>query len=219
MLKNCFLIFCLLFTSIANAQYFRVSGRILNNKLEPLSLVSIKVKGLVTGTVSRDDGTYELKLEEGKYELIYTMIGYKPNIITLTITRDYVQNIILEQEEKSLDEAIVRSRAKDRSVEIIKHVIRHKEKLLEAAGAYSATVYIKATQEDSLPVKQRKKNKPIDSTTRKSSDEMNKMSMAEIVLRYDRENKKEKEERTGVVKRGNPQSLFYLSVTEGDFNL
>jgi hypothetical protein len=45
------------------------------------------------------------------------------------------------------------------------------------------------------------------------------MSMAEISLRYDHENdSRVKEERTGVKKRGNPEALFYISLTEGDFN-
>ena len=45
------------------------------------------------------------------------------------------------------------------------------------------------------------------------------MGMAEIVLQLDHGSAKNiKEERTGVAKRGNSQSLFFLSTTEGDFN-
>jgi hypothetical protein len=45
------------------------------------------------------------------------------------------------------------------------------------------------------------------------------MAMAEIVLRLDRESERHiKEERTGITKKGNTESLFYLSTTQGDFN-
>jgi hypothetical protein len=37
----------------AQAQYFKISGKITNDKLEPLALVSIQVKGSVKGTISK----------------------------------------------------------------------------------------------------------------------------------------------------------------------
>jgi hypothetical protein len=220
MSRNYLLILLLLFSQVLSAQYFKVSGKITNNKLEPLALVTIQVKGLQTGTVSKEDGTYLLELEEGNYDLIVTMVGFKSRVINLIVSKNYVQNIILEDEEtKNLSEVIVKGRVKDRSDEIIRNVIRNKENILSAAGAYSCNVYIKATQEDSLPRKRKVKIPPPDSTLNQNTG-LQQMSMAEISLRYDHENDNRiKEERTGVVKRGNPEALFYLSLTEGNFNL
>jgi len=212
----------ILASSLLHAQYFTVSGKITDNKLEPLALVTIQVKDMQTGVVTKEDGTYELKLEEGKYDLIITMLGYKTQIITLTVTKDYTQNIILENEEmKNLSEVIVRGKSKDRSEEIIRNVIRNKENIMAAAGAYSCNVYIKAIQEDSSTKKKKKKIVLPDSLLKKDPDaDLQRMSMAEISLLYDHESgNRIREERAGVVKRGNPESLFYLSVTEGDFNL
>jgi hypothetical protein len=80
-------------------------------------------------------------------------------------------------------------------------------------------VYIKATQEDSVSLKRKIKNPQPDSILKKNAG-LQQMSMAEISLHYDHENDtRVKEERTGVVKRGNPEALFYLSLTEGNFNL
>ncbi|MEI9910673.1 MAG: hypothetical protein WDO71_13950 [Bacteroidota bacterium] len=56
---------------------------------------------------------------------------------------------------KNLSEVVVRGKSKDRSEEIIRHVIRNKENVLSAAGAYSCNVYIKAVQEDSLSKKEK----------------------------------------------------------------
>ena len=208
---NCILLVLLLFGfSFAQAQYFKISGKITNDKLEPLALVSIQVKGSVKGTISKEDGTYELHLEEGTYDLAFSMLGYKTLLINVVVTRDYVQNIILETDEaKNLSEVVVKGKMKDRSEEIIRNVIRGKDDILAAAGPYSCNVYIKATQEDSTQRKVKTKKKPVDTITANLNADLQRMSMAEISLRYDHENdSRVKEERTGVVKRGNPESTF-----------
>jgi len=205
----------------AQAQYFKISGKITNDKLEPLALVSIQIKGSVKGTISKEDGTYELRLEEGTYDLAFSMLGYKTLLINVVISRDYIQNIVLETDEaKNLSEVVVRGKMKDRSEEIIRNVIRGKDDILAAAGPYSCNVYIKATQEDSTHRKIKAKKKQVDTINSNFNSELQRMAMAEISLRYDHENdNRVKEERTGVEKRGNPETLFYLSLTEGNFNL
>jgi hypothetical protein len=224
--RCCCLLTALLFLcQLLPAQQFRLAGRITNNKLEPLALVSIKLKNSPYGTLSKEDGSYELRLDEGSYDLVISMIGFKPQVINVVMNKDFTQNIILEPEEaKNLGEVIVKGKSKDRSEEVIRNVIRHKDDLMNAAGAWSCNVYIKATQEDSSARKgkgKRIKNAVADSMRRIDPNaDLQRMAMAEISLHYDREDAARiKEERTGVVKRGNPESLFYLSLTEADFNL
>src|SRR6187200_2165460 len=148
----------------AQAQYFKISGKITNDKLEPLALVSIQVKGSVKGTISKEDGTYQLSLEEGTYDLAFSMLGYKTLLINVVVRKDYVQNVILETDEaKGLSEVVVRGKMKDRSEEILRNVIKHKDDILAAAGPYSCNVYIKATQEDSTQRKVKTKKKAVDS--------------------------------------------------------
>src|SRR6187401_2320247 len=220
-LRYCFLVVFLFGIYTAQAQYFKVSGKVTNDKLEPLALVSIQVKGSVKGTISKEDGSYELHLEEGTYDLAFSMLGYKTLLINVVINKDYVQNIILETDEaKNLSEVVVRGKMKDRSEEILRNVIKHKDDILAAAGPYSCNVYIRATQEDSTQRKVKTKKKAVDSIPVNLNADLQRMSMAEISLRYDHENdNRVKEERTGVVNRGNPETLFYLSLTEGNFNL
>lgn len=219
--RNCFIFLFLLTCSGSSAQFFKVHGKITNNKLEPLALASVQVKELQTGTVTREDGTYELKLEEGKYDLVISMMGFKSQLVTIVVDREAVHNFIMEAEEaQNLAEVTVRGKLRDRSEEYIRNVIRHKDELLAASGPYSCTVYIKAVQEDSSVKK--KKGKQVPDSLRKEDPnaDLQHMSMAEIVLKYDHENdNRVREERTAVKKRGEPESLFYLSMTEGDFNL
>ena len=218
----CLLLAFLLLCTVVHAQYFKISGRITNTKLEPLPLASIQVKDITIGTTSKEDGSYELKLEEGFYDLVVTMVGFKPQVIPIVVNKNLIQHFILESDDaKNLSEVVVRGRSRDRSEEIIRNVIRQKETLQEASSSYSCNVYIKAVQHDSIAQKQKKSKKPIaDTSVRRIDPEILKMSMAQVSLHYDHESDHRiKEEGTGIVKRGSPESLFYLSVTEADFNL
>ncbi|MBS1610444.1 MAG: carboxypeptidase-like regulatory domain-containing protein, partial [Bacteroidetes bacterium] len=211
-------LFLLISSSVVSAQTIKVSGKIINTRLEPLAFVTVQVKEIKRGTVTKEDGTYELMMDEGKYDLVISMIGYKSRVVTIIVGKsDLLQNIILEPDDsKDLSEVVVKGRIKDRSEEIIKNVIRNKGKIQAAAGAYSCKVYIKATQEDSMAFK--KKRKPVPDSLKANADLL-KMAMVEIYLKYDHEtDQRVKEERLGVTKRGNANRLFYLSTTEGNFD-
>ena len=209
-----------IFTNSSFAQY-RVHGRITNTRLEPLAFVSVQLKDSRLGTTTKEDGTYELMLDQGKQDLVISMIGYKSQVITIIVQKaEYVQNVILEEEEaKNMSEIVVKGRAKDRSEEIIRNVIRNKENILAAPGAYSCEVYIKAIQEDSSARKPKKGKQPDSSLLKNQNADLTRMAMAEVVLKLDRKSAQQiREERIGITKRGMVESLFFLSTTEGDFN-
>jgi hypothetical protein len=214
------LLFCvaILLHFTSKAQYFTISGIVTNNKLEPLGLVSVSIKNGIEGAITKEDGTYNLQLEEGRYELVFSMVGHKTQTLTMVVKANYKQNVIMETiEDDVMDAVIIKARLRDRSEEIIRNVVKNKDAIQKAAGAYSCQVYIKATQYDSTVRKNKRLKSPLPETDQQAFAGM---SMAEIFLNYDKDvNTQCKEERTGVSKRGNPESLFYLSVTEGDFNL
>lgn len=212
------LLLCLVFHS-AVSQPVVLSGIIRNSRLEPLPLVSVQVRETNIGTVSQADGRYSVTLEAGVYDIIFTMVGYRSQVIHLAISKATVQNIILETEEgKNLEEVTVRGKARDRSEEIVRQVIRNKENILAASGSFSCKAYIRAVQEDS--VRPKSGRQPIKKDSSATEAWLQRMSMMEIVVQYDHEQSgKVREERTGVVKRGNPEGLFFLTLTDGDFNL
>lgn len=184
--------------------------------MEPLAFASIEVKEVRTGTITKEDGTYELKLDEGKYDLVISMIGYKSQIVTVITGKTVIQrNIILEDDEsQGLSEVVIKGR--DISEEIIRNVIRHKNEVMAASGNYSCRIYIKAIQEDSS-IRNKRKNPVRDSID--ENEDLRKMAMAEVALNYDYASTTQtKEERTGVTKGRKADGLFYLSTTEGDFN-
>ena len=210
----------LLFPVCLFAQEYRVYGKITNTKLEPLALVSVEVKDTKIGTTTKNDGTFELLLDNGMYNLVITMIGYKPQLINIVVSKaPYVLNVIMEEDAgKNLAAVVVKGKSRDWSEQIIRNVISQKQKITEAAGDYSCETYIKAIQMDSS---NRKTKKPVDTSKKNSpsDEELYRMAMAEVVLKLDHKSTGQiKEERTGVKKNGNIQSLFFLSNTEGDFD-
>ncbi len=218
-MRRNFTLFILLFFSFsASAQSHKVFGKIINTKLEPLAFVSVEVKEIKSGTSTLEDGTYSLQLDEGKYDLVFSIIGYRPQLVTVIIGKyDVEKNIILESDiSQGLTEVIIKGR--DRAEEVIRNVIRNKENITAAAGSYSCKVYIKAVQEDSS-AKKNKPSKQKDTTVNKANADLQRMAMAEVALTYDYESPRlTKEERTGVTKGRKAEGLFYLSTTEGDFN-
>ena len=210
-----------IFSANVFCQSHLLHGKIINSKQEPLAFATVQVKEIKLGTVTKEDGTYSLDIDEGKYDLIITLIGYKPQVITVVVRKTGTeQNIIMElAETSSLAEVVIKG--KDGAEDYIRNVIRHKDEIEKAAGAYSCKVYIKAFQQDSLEHKKNKKDKDSDSLAqvKKLKAAMNQTAMAEIVLQLDHSNGKNiKEERTGITKRGNADNLFFLSTTAGDFS-
>ena len=218
-----FLFFLLLTCFSATAQSLKVYGKITNAKIEPIAFATIQVKEYKQGSVTKEDGSFELEMEEGKYELVISMIGYKVQVITIILRKtNFRQDVIMEAADATtLSEVTVKGKFRDKAEDYIRNVIRGKEAIEAAAGAYSCNVYIKAVQEDSMEFKKPKKVIKNDSLlkTKPVANELNRMALAEIVLHLDRESaKRVKEERTGISKRGNAFNLFFLSTTEADFN-
>lgn len=216
----CFLVLFLLSCPFLRAQFYTVSGIVTNNKLEPLAFASVEVKELKRGILSQADGSYSFKLEEGKYDLVVSMVGYSSKVVTVIVNKHITQNIILDPAATNgLSEVVIKAKMKDRAEEFIRHVIQHKESILAAVGPYSCDIYSRAVAKDSFVVRN-KKAKLDTSTLNGINREFAKLSLAEVSLRYDQSaTGKVHEERMGVSRRGNPDGLFYLSATEGDFNL
>ncbi|MBC7890031.1 MAG: carboxypeptidase-like regulatory domain-containing protein [Ferruginibacter sp.] len=185
--------------------------------MEALAYTSVYIKELKNGTATDSKGNFKIQLEAGKYDVVITMLGFKTQVLTLTITKDYTLNVILEEEKTTLlGEVQVIGTRKDHAEEIVRNVIRNKETNLQNAGTYSCNIYIRATDQNSRPPKLKKK---AADTTTKLQKEMDAMNMAEVYLKVDHDfPNKIKEERTAVKIRGNSESLFYLTTTDGDFN-
>src|SRR4051794_26331912 len=89
--------------NLAQGQTFKLTGIITNAAREPVPLVSVQVKDFHRGTLSKDNGSYSLNLEEGPYQVIFSMVGYKSQVVSLVVKKNYVQDIILEKSLSDLE--------------------------------------------------------------------------------------------------------------------
>ncbi len=223
MIKLFLLTCCVLVCSFVAQAQFKISGTVKNSSLEPVAYASVSIKELQLITQTNKEGKYSFTVEEGKYDIVVTMVGYKPQVLTLVVNaKDVNQDIILDELRKQNEEVQVIAVRKDRWREILTNVIRNKENYLGATSTYSCDVYIRATQENEKTVfKKRKENdtaKQIPQSTTNATPTLN--SMGEIVLQLDKtEPEKIKETRKGVRIQGNIDQLFYTRTTDGNFSI
>jgi hypothetical protein len=194
-------------------QRYTISGKITNTKLEPLAYASVRLAESQKGTTADKDGNYILEAEAGKYNMVFSIVGYKAQVVTIAVTKNYTQNIIMQQDvETAMSTLQITSIKKDKAEEYIRNVIRHKDAILSASEDYTCNVYIKASTEDDFVGKKKKKD-----TVKVNA--LAKVNLTEVYLKLDVSYpSKIKEERTGIKKRGNTNSLFFLTTTDGDFN-
>ena len=73
------------------------------------------------GTTTKENGTYELTLEVGRYNLVVSMIGYKKQVVNIVVTNNLEQNLILEEEDNNaMEDVVIRVKVKDRAEEIMR---------------------------------------------------------------------------------------------------
>src|ERR1044072_2471049 len=89
------LLVTVLFTISSFAQSGKVAGRVLNEKNEPLSGISIKITGHAGGATTDIEGRYILTLAEGKkYQLEFSGIGYAEKLVSdVEVTKGQMFNL------------------------------------------------------------------------------------------------------------------------------
>lgn len=93
-------------TSVIFAQTGRtISGLITDPKGEPIIGANVLIKGTTNGTISDIDGKYTLKGVSANQVLVFSYIGFTP--VSKTAGNQSVINIILQEDQKSLDEVVV----------------------------------------------------------------------------------------------------------------
>ncbi len=101
---------------------------------EPLSYVSVYLKGTTTGTTTDDEGKFSFQVSQREAELVVSTIGYEEYVekIDLSLRKEY--QIRLAPATYGLSEVVVRpgrerySRKENPAVAFVRQVIEHKEK-------------------------------------------------------------------------------------------
>lgn len=99
----------LCFAVVASAQY-TVTGRIIDSaSQQPLVGASVYAQNTTQGTVTNSEGFFSLPLKSGGYELAISFTGYQTKQIRVTSTDSGLGDVLMIQEDKSLEEVIIRS--------------------------------------------------------------------------------------------------------------
>ncbi len=86
-------------------QQKKVTGKVTDATGGPLPGVSISVKGTTNGTITSNEGTYELTKVGDDATIIFSFVGMTSQEIK--VLGKQVVNVVLEEETKGLDEVIV----------------------------------------------------------------------------------------------------------------
>ncbi|AOW18273.1 TonB-dependent receptor [Polaribacter vadi] len=101
-------IFLFLFVStLANAQSFKLSGKVVDKNKEPLTGASILVKEINKGTSADFDGNFSFTLIKGTYTLEVSFLGYKTISEKITLSKNEEYVVQLNADETVLDEVLV----------------------------------------------------------------------------------------------------------------
>jgi iron complex outermembrane receptor protein len=101
-------IFLFLFVStLANAQSFTLSGKVVDENKNPLAGASILVKEIKKGTSTDFDGNFSFNLEKGTYTLEVSFIGYGTILEKFILSKDEEHVIQLNSDTTVLDEVLV----------------------------------------------------------------------------------------------------------------
>ncbi|MEP6701046.1 MAG: carboxypeptidase regulatory-like domain-containing protein, partial [Bacteroidota bacterium] len=119
-------VLCLSLLSFSQAQSIKLTGKVLNEKNEPLAGVSVKIVG-GGGTTTDIEGRFSLSLTPGKkYDLEFTAIGYTAKTINETeVTAGQVNelNITLEVKAQTGDNVVVTAKTSTARKETVNAVI------------------------------------------------------------------------------------------------
>jgi TonB-linked SusC/RagA family outer membrane protein len=87
------------------AQQIQITGSVTDAKGGALPGVSVKVKNGTASTLTKNDGTYSIQLDENNATLIYTFVGYIVQEIPVNNRKKI--NVSLKESETGLDEVVV----------------------------------------------------------------------------------------------------------------
>jgi CarboxypepD_reg-like domain len=102
-----------LFFSLSAAsqeKFFIIAGKVIDVKSgQPLAGASVFCQNTTVGTVSKNDGTFALRLANGGYDMIVSFTGYETR--SIRIGKDHKENdsltVEMKEEDKSMEQAVV----------------------------------------------------------------------------------------------------------------
>jgi len=110
------LLITILFSASLFAQdHFTISGTIKSKK-NGETVIGATIKAGTAGTVSNEYGFYSITLPKGAHTLEVSSLGTLTKKVDVTLDKNMLLNIAVEEESRSLDEVTIKSTASGRSI-------------------------------------------------------------------------------------------------------
>ncbi|TDB66857.1 DUF5686 and carboxypeptidase regulatory-like domain-containing protein [Arundinibacter roseus] len=124
-----------------------LKGIVKTTKGEPLPFAAVFVKGTDIGTISNEEGRYQLDLKAGYYEVVFQYLGFRTGMKSITIEGTSLQTFdaVLEEQALSLGEVRIGSRDEDPAYTIMRRAIAKSRYHFLQVESYTAKAYSKSS--------------------------------------------------------------------------
>lgn len=135
----------LLFTaSIQFALASGIRGSVKDEDGAPLAYTTIFVKQTGSGTTTNENGSYDITLPAGKYEIVFQFLGYETVVRQVDIGTEYIEvNVVLKTQATLLETVTINSGTEDPAYTIMRKAIAKAKYHTQQIDEYTARVYIK----------------------------------------------------------------------------
>ncbi|MCB9426564.1 MAG: carboxypeptidase-like regulatory domain-containing protein [Flavobacteriales bacterium] len=110
-MKNLFSFIAILFLTNMFAQKGTISGTLTDKDMnnETLPFANVMIQGTTIGTTSDMDGTYSLSVEPGQHTIVFSFLGYKTEMETVTVVagKNTVVNKAMGADSVQLEDVVV----------------------------------------------------------------------------------------------------------------
>lgn len=123
-----------------------IRGKITDEDGKPLPFTTIFVTDTGTGTITNEEGAYELRIEPGRYTIVFQYLGYVTETRTITVGSDFQDlNIVLREQVLDLNTVEVYEGSEDPAYTVMRKAIAKASYHRQQIDRYQAQVYIKGT--------------------------------------------------------------------------
>ena len=137
-----FLFFIFLLPALAEAQ--GIKGTVIDQDGEPLPYTTIFVKETGSGSVTNENGKYEIRLPPGTYSLSFQFLGYKSEQISINLGSEIqTRDIVLQKQAYTLQAAEIDGGKEDPAYKIMRKAIAKSSYHRQQVDQYTCEVYLK----------------------------------------------------------------------------
>jgi len=143
-------IFVMSFQQAGAQQPATIKGKVTDLETgEALVAANVRILGIPKGTITNIQGEYRLRLEPASYSFVFSTLGYQPDTLSITLSRDTTFDIRLKQSPIQIAPVVVL--AEDPALEIIRKAIANKKRWMSQLHSYKFDAFTRQVlRRDSL---------------------------------------------------------------------